>query len=74
MITPELKKKREVRLKTLMEKFQKKLKEVNKMTNKAERKRNTMEYDPNGTNKNAYKRSNQERTERTGTNTYGGNK
>ena len=44
------------------------------MTNKAERKRNTMEYDPNGTNKNAYKRSNQERTERTGTNTYGGNK
>ncbi len=39
MTTPELKKKREVRLKILMEKFQKKLKEVKKMTNNFEKKR-----------------------------------
>ncbi len=57
MTTPELKKKREVRLKILMEKFQKKLKEVKKMTNKAENKREAMEYEPNETNTNAYGRN-----------------
>lgn len=40
MTTPELKKKREVRLKILMEKFQKKLNEVKKMTNRTEKKQN----------------------------------
>ena len=39
MTPPELKKKREVRLKILMEKFQKKLNEVKKMTNNFEKKR-----------------------------------
>ena len=40
MITPELKKKREVRLKTLMGKFQKKIKEMKKMINRTEKKQN----------------------------------
>ena len=40
MTTPELKKKREVRLKILMEKFQKKIKEMKKMINRTEKKQN----------------------------------
>lgn len=40
MIKPELKKKRDIRLNVLIEKFQKKLKEARKTTNKAENKRN----------------------------------
>lgn len=59
MTTPELKKKREVRLKILMEKFQKKLKEAKRMANN---KKKTMEYAPNQTNKNAYERSDQKQT------------
>lgn len=47
MIKPELKKKRDIRLNILIEKFQKKLKEAKRMTNKAENMREAMEYDPN---------------------------
>lgn len=56
MTTPELKKKREVRLNVLIEKFQRKLEEVDRMTNKAEKKRKAMEYDPSETHTNGSKR------------------
>ncbi len=40
MLNPELKKKRDVRLNVLIEKFQKKLKEMKKMINRTEKKQN----------------------------------
>lgn len=46
MITPELKKKREVRLKTLTEKFQKKIKEMKKMINRTEKEESDNGHEP----------------------------
>lgn len=40
MIKPELKKKRDIRLNVLIEKFQKKIKEMKKMINRTEKKQN----------------------------------
>lgn len=59
MIKPELKKKRDIRLNVLIEKFQKKLKEAKRMENN---KKKAMEYAPNQTNKNTYERSDQKQT------------
>lgn len=59
MIKPELKKKRDIRLNALIEKFQKKLKEAKRMTNN---KKKAMEYAPNQTNKSANKHSKWEQT------------